>query len=797
MSGVPGATGPYKPPERSRIYNATSTNPSKAPHISHFPLLCLDWTQVTTTSTPDFSNDRPLSNKADDKLNRAPFAERVAGVLCRLPKNTSLVVGIHGPWGDGKTTVLNMLRQDLESDEKTIVRDFNPWRLSDEEAMLRGFFFMLAEAIGESLSTRFERTKARAGKWTKRARWLTHPAGWFSKTAKSVDEVLARFGEAALSGDTVALDELRDRINGHLKRSDKRIVFLVDDIDRLDKHETHTLFRLIKACADFPNVCYVLAFDDTAVAKALGERYGAGDEASGRAFLEKIIQIPLKLPVAMREDLRELCFQQADQAITAAGIELSKRDIGGFVSSFDRGVSIRLDTPRAAKRYGNGLMFALPMLNGEVNTVDLLLIEAIRAFYPTIYDVIRTAHTEFSGVEAEHGRLHHDGPHAVALLEPVVDSLPPEEQRAIRTLLRNLFPRLGSAYGGGIYGSEWLSRWSKAKRICSPDYCPRYFSYSIPKSDVRDSEMDALYAKAANDPTVAVGKQIRAYFEGGKAKRVIERLRQDEDETSSEAVASLCVAIAANAKHIPNPPSLFSYSMPVSQAGILISRLIERLPAGEPRVALAKQVIEVADPLWFGDEVLRWLHVTDDADKADSNTLTKEEMEEVSRALVDRIKVRAKMGEPLFNVDVSQEQSLLYEWSRVEGREPVQAHLSSVFAKNPKSIGVFLRAIAPRAWGEGDVLPRVGKLDGNQLKNIKLIYDLDALAGLVRRHLPGDFENPQWYPGSSRSVEQQLAEQFMFVYNKWKKDGEPQDEKSDSYNNATSEASEAVDDDAG
>jgi hypothetical protein len=64
------------------------------------------------------------------------------------------------------------------------------------------------------------------------------------------------------------------------------------------------------------------------------------------------------------------------------------------------------------------------------------------------------------------------------------------------------------------------------------------------------------------------------------------------------------VAIAANAKHIPNPPTLFSFAEPVSQAGILISHLIRRLPPGEPRVSLTKQVIDSADPLWFGSEVL-------------------------------------------------------------------------------------------------------------------------------------------------------------------------------------------------
>lgn len=726
------------------------------------PPLRLNWTRMTTTPTPAFSSDHPLSSKADDKLNRAPFAERVAAVLRGLPKGAGLVIGIHGPWGDGKTTVLNMLQAELDAHEAMVTVEFNPWRFTDEPAMLAGFFRVLAGVIRAKVTTKGEDI-----------------AGWVEKIGRYASVVDDRFGKAgdiAGSKAEVSLEDLRRRLSEALATADKRIVVLVDDIDRLDKHETQTLFRLIKACADFPNVCYVLAFDDIVVAKALNERYGAGDETSGRAFLEKIIQVPLKLPVAMKEDLRLLCFQQVEVALSAAGIVLSKEEVGEFVSGFDRGVSIRLDTPRAAKRYGNGLMFALPMLKGEVNTVDLLLLEALRAFYPTIYDSIRDNHAEFDGKTELSGRGHERDTRAATILKPIIDRMDAAEGKAAQSLVSTLFPRLKAAFGGASYGNGSAERWTKQKRVCSPEYCPRYFLYSVPRSDVRDSEMNELYAKAAKEPAAEVGKDILAYFSGGKAKRVIERMRQHEESTPPEAVASLCVALAENAKNIPNPPSLFGFGQPVSQAGILISNLIKRLPAGEQRVAVAKQVIDAADPLWFGAEVMRWLHVTDDADKVDHNTLTNAEITEIGKALVDHIKDRIATGEPLFNIDVKQEQSLLYEWWRVEGRKPVQAHLASVFAKDSKNIGLFLQAMAPRSWGEGDVLPRVGKLDGNQLKNIKLIYDLDALAQLIRSRSPGDFENPKWFPDNSKPLEQRLAEQFMFVYNKWKKDGEPPDQ---------------------
>jgi predicted KAP-like P-loop ATPase len=58
----------------------------------------------------------------------------------RRRNGTGLVLGIHGPWGDGKTTVLNLLSSNLEVDSNMAVVEFNPWRFTDEPSMLAGFF---------------------------------------------------------------------------------------------------------------------------------------------------------------------------------------------------------------------------------------------------------------------------------------------------------------------------------------------------------------------------------------------------------------------------------------------------------------------------------------------------------------------------------------------------------------------------------------------------------------------------------------------------------------------------------
>ena len=323
-----------------------------------------------------YSPDDPIRGKDEDRFNRWPFAQRVAETIALREDPSSLVVGIYGVWGDGKTSTLHLMQEALRSYPHVVQVPFNPWYFESEAGLLRGFFDTLTDALNRSLPTRVER----------------------------LGELLEQYGAivTVLSGGTVSgvseagralsnvkLEELRIRVEEILRGAGKRVTIFIDDIDRLDREEIQALFKLVKLSAGFERIVYVLSFDDEVVAEALGEKYGKGGVQAGRKFLEKIVQVPLHLPAADELSLRKLTFEGVDAAVKLAGIELTEDHVNAFVRHFVDGFEPSLTTPRQAKRYANALTFALPVLKGEVHPVDQMLIEGIRVFYPELYVALR------------------------------------------------------------------------------------------------------------------------------------------------------------------------------------------------------------------------------------------------------------------------------------------------------------------------------------------------------------------------------------------------------------------------
>ena len=100
-------------------------------------------------------NDDPITNKSQDEFGRARYAERAADLIARTHSwETSLVFGLTGPWGSGKSSLIEMIvnRMTAEHRDWKIAR-FTPWATDDVTGMLSEFYAAIGRALGESLAS--------------------------------------------------------------------------------------------------------------------------------------------------------------------------------------------------------------------------------------------------------------------------------------------------------------------------------------------------------------------------------------------------------------------------------------------------------------------------------------------------------------------------------------------------------------------------------------------------------------------------------------------------------------------
>ncbi|HFT8011392.1 TPA: KAP family P-loop NTPase fold protein, partial [Burkholderia cenocepacia] len=288
--------------------------------------------KATRAERPDsgIGAETPIRTASQDRLRRADFADRIAGVLSELSLREGRVFAIRGGWGFGKSSLKNLIaeRLDARSDGADWL-EFNPWQWGDGEAIARALFGQMADRLGGGHSKaalaraealrRYGAILTGAAAPLKEAGGSSHlistvltnasliavasAIGFDLPTVAMVAAALATFSvSVSVLGGVLSLvgrdrsgeplDKVREALEVRLLELDRPLVVFVDDIDRLEPEQIRTLLRQVKANANLPNIVFVLLFQPSIVERALDPV--ANDD--GRAFLEKIVQASFDLP---------------------------------------------------------------------------------------------------------------------------------------------------------------------------------------------------------------------------------------------------------------------------------------------------------------------------------------------------------------------------------------------------------------------------------------------------------------------------------------------------------------------
>ncbi|MDT4896706.1 MAG: hypothetical protein QOH25_1783 [Acidobacteriota bacterium] len=710
--------------------------------------------EVVKVEREHYEADRPIKSSREDRFGRSEFAKRIASVITGRREASSIVVGVYGPWGEGKTSVLNMVIEELEGHLNSVAVRFNPWRFSDESQLLHNFFSVLAEKLDARLKTRGENIS----EMFRRYSGLLAAIPYAGSSAKEIANVIGSLHPAA------DLEELKDRLEVELGNAETRIVVVMDDIDRLDKEEIQAVFKLVKLSADFPNMAYILAFDEQMVSAALAEEYGSFE--AGRSFLEKIVQVPLRLPHADSEALRRITFEGVGAALKLAGIELSEQQVRKFARLFERAFERGINTPRLVKRYVNGLTFALPLLKDEVNPVDLLVIEAVRAFYPSLYASIRDNPSAYVGggfrMRHKAGKAEEEG---AAVIADALKDMTPYERHAAEQLIREIFPSAAGSFGDPSHGSDSHSRWTSQKRIASEEYFHRYFAYGVPPKDVSDRMVQEVLSSGEAGDVNYVKTQLKAIAASAKPGTLLAKLFRQADSVPTEYAARLALAVAEYGELFPQDESTFVTIglSAFSQAGFLISALLKRIEDETERDKVALHIADVVTPLPFALEYAQ--AVTKVTEEGEVDVVISEEAEvEVHRKIGSRIAEAAADG-GFFRKYPKDLLSLYTAWRCVD-EEAVRRSLSGHLRTTPHDVLLLLENAMPISTSGRDTVKM--ELRGYNYNRIAELIDpelvIEALAQVY-----GDIDAFVKHTGGSLydlPPEERAAKSFIRLHRK-------------------------------
>lgn len=256
------------------------------------------------TSSAPRGFDSPVVSRQEDHLNRWPLAREVFGIATTGPADWSVRIGIYGEWGSGKSTVLGFVGQMAEEEGHVLIR-FNPWQYSNREALWRAFVLAI-------YSKPEFRGLERAGWVYTKKRALT-----ILGLGKPLEEGVSFINEKASKALGTGIDLLKgmfrfgkDDLKALSARlGSKRVIVLIDDLDRTAAELVPEILYALKELMDIPRFAFICAFDPVVVGQVLGESHpGFGD---GLKFLDKIIDYPRWLPPASTDGLANLSVAEA------------------------------------------------------------------------------------------------------------------------------------------------------------------------------------------------------------------------------------------------------------------------------------------------------------------------------------------------------------------------------------------------------------------------------------------------------------------------------------------------------
>lgn len=332
-------------------------------------------------------HDSPISKKKSDQLDYQETVKNLTNILYNDNHEKSFTIGLVGPWGNGKSSVLKMVEKDLKkknlnNHSEIIVFHFLPYLNHKENDIINEFFTCLSNEM-----------KPYSGK-------LSNLITEYSSKITDLYEnknVLGFIEEHVTNFKNSSANELYSLINEMLYDVNKKIIVFVDDLDRLSKDEILQVFKLIRNTADFRNTFFVVAMDKEYVLKSLKK----SKKIFHSSFIDKFFQLEIYLPEIDKNKLKDLFINELLSSKLNDGSPMFEIKIKEAVSHRDNLFDDYIKNVRDIKRTVNQIVYDFPYTNGEVNFKDFINFTYYKLKFPNFVKIIKQGIGDFITVDSQ------------------------------------------------------------------------------------------------------------------------------------------------------------------------------------------------------------------------------------------------------------------------------------------------------------------------------------------------------------------------------------------------------------
>jgi len=585
-----------------------------------------------------YFEDAPIDDSKHDKLGYLSIVNNLSATIHSQANTKSFIVGLIGPWGNGKSSIIGMtsakLRKPLSpiqnlgaalgfpKRQDILIVHFLPYLNHKEEDIISEFFTSLSNVLSPY-----------SGKLSNQILNYSERLTRLYKEKKVFD-----FMEPESTKPVMPSKSLYDDINCQLKQIGKKIVVFIDDLDRLNEKEILEVLKLIRNTADFYNTIFVVAMDKDYVLNRLKNNNKILDSR----FVDKFFQLEIYLPELDKQVLRQYFIDEFRQSSMSSSSDFQVRLADALNNSFNL-FETYIRNLRDAKRVINQITFDYPQFQGEIDLKDFMNFTFLKLKFPKIIKILNDHRDRLLKIDST-GKFYE-----LKKLEDVKpeNKFTGEMQDIVFRIQSNFFPiekyqiyeqmqikdisvgdflnidkedfsilvrSLACLFGDEnvIQGSDSIKFENNFRKLMQQHYL---------ETDLLENEFKALYdnSKLPDDPTSPYdlpNEKVGIIFETGKIHELVQRLKyfnsRDIDEVKW-SILLLGILFENRAKYSLNDNELFSLLEEFVERRIelnkndnkaigawLINNFFERILSNENQLILYGEISKAAhkNNLW-------------------------------------------------------------------------------------------------------------------------------------------------------------------------------------------------------